>query len=117
MLRKTLAAKGQREIDRATCTELIRRIDAAVTKEHAPRELAALAKPLFDFFSAGDQDGTQEIPLRPVLLFFEDKEMVGVKEYITGIYHLRNRETITLDDLAALCDDFLGSEGRSPSGQ
>ena len=114
LLRKTLAAKGQREIDRATCTELIRRIDAAVTREHAPRELAALAKPLFDFFSAGDQDGSQEIALRPVLLFFDDKEMIGVKEYITGIYHLRNRETITLVELAALCDDFLGVKDEAP---
>ena len=114
LLRKTLAAKGQQEIDRATCTALIRRIDAAVTREHAPRELAALAKPLFDFFSAGDQDGAQEIALRPVLLFFDDKEMIGVKEYITGIYHLRNRETITLVDLAALCDDFLGVKDEAP---
>ncbi len=114
LLRKTLAARGQGEIDRATCTELIRRIDAAVTKEHAPRELAALAKPLFDFFSAGEEGDAHEIALRPVLLFFEDKEMVGVKEYITGIFHLRNRETITLDDLAALCDDFLGVKDEAP---
>jgi hypothetical protein len=109
LLRKTLAARGAREIGRGQCTELIRRIDAAVVKEHAPRELAALAKPLFDFYSAGDQGLTQEVPLRLVLLFFEDKEMVGVREYIAGIYHFRNKESIGLDDLAALCDDFLGT--------
>jgi hypothetical protein len=114
LLRKTLAAKGQRDIDRATCTELIRRIDAAVTKEHAPRELAALARPLFEFYRTGAQDGTQEIPLRPVILFFEDKEMVGVKEYITGILHLRNRDAITLEDLAALCEDFLEPKNEAP---
>ena len=114
LLRKTLAARGQGEIDRGTCTELIRRIDAAVTREHAPRELAALARPLFDFFSAGDESGPREIALQPVLLFFEDKEMVGMKEYITGILHLRNRATITLEDLATLCDDFLGVKDEAP---
>ena len=109
LLRKTIASRELQEIDKATCTDLIRRIDAAVVKEHAPRELAALARPLFAFFGADEPGAAGEVPLRPVLLFFEDKEMVGMKEYITGIYHFRNRETISLDDLAALCDDFLGA--------
>ena len=107
LLRRTLSTRGIGEIDRAACTELIRKIDAAVIHEHAPRELAALARPLFEFFTASDPDGSGEIPVRPVLLFFEDKELGSLKDYISGICHFRNRECITPEELAALCDDFL----------
>jgi hypothetical protein len=107
LLRRTLGAREMKEIDRAACTELIRKIDAAVVHEHAPRELAALAHPLFDFFGTCDPGGNQEIPVRPILLFFEDKELDSLKDYISGISHFRNRECITPDELAAMCDDFM----------
>jgi hypothetical protein len=107
LLRRTLATREMKEIDRAACTELIRKIDAAVVHEHAPRELAALARPLFEFFGTCDPTGNLEIPVRPVLLFFEDKELNSLQDYISGICHFRNRECITPEELAALCDDFL----------
>jgi hypothetical protein len=107
LLRRTIVARGMKEIDRAACTELIRKIDAAVVHEHAPRELAALARPLFEFFGTCDPTGNLEIPVRPVLLFFEDKELNSLQDYISGICHFRNRECITPEELAALCDDFL----------
>jgi hypothetical protein len=107
LLRRTLATRETEAIDRAACAELIRKVDAAVVHEHAPRELAALARPMFDFFSTCDPGGNQEIPVRPVLLFFEDKELDSLKDYISGICHFRNRECITSEELADLCDDFL----------
>ncbi len=120
LLRRTVSQRKLTEIDGERCTRLIRRIDAAVVREHAPHELALLARPIFRFFLFDSAAPEGPIPLRPILLFFEDKELNGLRDYIQGVCHVGKRETLSLAELVELCEDFLagpsaGSAGETPA--
>lgn len=113
LLRRTIIERHVRDVDSSTCGALIRKIDTAVVREHTPRELALLARPVFEFFLLDKEHPDGSIPLRPILLFFEDKELHGLHNYLHGVCRLRNLEAITLNDLIELSEDFLS--GKPPS--
>ncbi|HSQ76470.1 MAG TPA: hypothetical protein VLT13_12975, partial [Bacteroidota bacterium] len=50
LLRRMVTQKQLREISQDDCAFLIRQIDSAVVREHTPRELALLTRPIFDYF-------------------------------------------------------------------
>jgi hypothetical protein len=84
-------------------------IDDQVVKQHNARELALLAKPIFDFILLRDTPPDAPIPLKPILAFFEDKKMKILREYIESICRIRERTDITLDELTTLVEDlYLG---------
>lgn len=114
LLRRTIAQREITGVSRSYCAELIRRIDSAVVREHAPRELAALAAPLFALVD-DDADGEPPaVPLRPILLFFEDKELLGLRDYIEGICRFRHKEALTAQELTTMCEDFLSGGSEVP---
>ncbi|HUI68869.1 MAG TPA: hypothetical protein VL354_00025, partial [Spirochaetia bacterium] len=91
-------------------------IDDQIVKQHNARELALLAKPIFDFLLLRDTPPDVEIPIKPVLVFFEDKKMKILREYIESICRIRERSTITLDELTALVEDlYLGHSENAPA--
>ncbi|HXX64632.1 MAG TPA: hypothetical protein VEO56_12625, partial [Bacteroidota bacterium] len=91
-------------------------IDDQIVKQHNARELALLAKPIFDFLLLRDTPPDVAIPIKPVLVFFEDKKMKILREYIESICRIRERSTITLDELTALVEDlYLGHSESAPA--
>jgi len=95
--------------------ELIGRIDDHVVGQHSPRELAVLAKPIFSFFLLHEAGPDQPIPLKPILIFFDDKKMMILTEYLESICRLRGASTITLNDLIRLLEDlYLGKAPEQP---
>jgi len=109
LLRRMVTQKQLQEIGRDDCALLIRQIDAAVVREHTPRELALLTRPIFDYFLYGAQPWELHIPLKPILLFFADKELHTVEELIQGLSQSKNSDRISLAELADMCDDHLTS--------
>lgn len=109
---RSLRRRGQNEIGREDFQILIGRIDEEVVRRHDARELASLTRPLFQFFQLPGAQSGGAIPVEALLVFFEDKKLRILKEYIRGICHLRGRAHLTFDDLAQLVEDlFAGKPG------
>lgn len=98
------------EIDKPYFTTLIAKIDEEVARQHSPRELAYLTKPIFDFLLYGDSAPTRPVPVESILLFFNDKKMMGVKEYIERICHVRSRTQISIAELTGILEDLYNVE-------
>ncbi len=97
---------GWREISAAQFKDLLARIDQAVVKHHTPRELALLAKPIYDFLLFGDASMTRPIPLGAVLAFYEDKDLQAVRDYIERICAVRGRKHISMKELIEILEDL-----------
>lgn len=97
---------GWRQISAQQFSSLVARIDDEVVKSHSPRELALLAKPIYDFLLFGDTSMDQPVPLGAILLFFEDKKMMQAKEHIERMYQLRPHKQISLNQLIGMLEEF-----------
>jgi hypothetical protein len=116
LLEGILRRRGSHEIQREDFRYLLGQIDDQIVKQHNPRELALLTKPIFDFYLLKDALLEDLIPLRPVLLFFEDKKMNIMKEYIQSICRLRGTETISLTGLISLIEElYIGQTPEPPA--
>ncbi|MBI5472203.1 MAG: hypothetical protein HY961_07645, partial [Ignavibacteriae bacterium] len=85
-------------------------IDVEVLKQHTPRELALLTKPIYDFLLFGDVTMNRPIPLGAVLLFYEDKKALNVKEYVERICHVRSRQQLSMNELIGIIEDLYQVE-------
>jgi hypothetical protein len=115
LLEGILRRRELREVSREDFKHLLGQIDDQIVKQHNPRELALLTKPIFDFLLLKDAALEDAIPLRPILLFFEDKKMKIMEEYVESICGLRGTDTITLNGLIGLIEELYF--GQSPEPQ
>ena len=90
--------------------ELIARIDTEVVKQHSPRELALLTRPIYEFLLFGEVTMNRPIPLGAVLLFYDDKKATGVKEYIERICYVRSRKQLSMNELIGIIEDLYQVE-------
>ncbi|MBX2991644.1 MAG: hypothetical protein KF749_10815 [Bacteroidetes bacterium] len=102
--------RNMHEMDKHSFATLIARIDEEIARQHSPRELAYLTKPIFDFLLYGDSTPTRPVPVESILLFFDDKKMMGVKEYIERICHVRSRTQISIAELTGILEDLYNVE-------
>lgn len=115
LIGKFAGKRGWNEISRGNFRDLLIAIDDQIVKQHDARELSLLAKPVFDFILLRDTPPDAGIPLKPVLVFFDDKGMKILRDYIESICKIRGREEITLDELTALVEDlYLGQGDQAP---
>jgi hypothetical protein len=103
---RSLQRRGLRDISREEFQVLVQKIDEEVIRQHNARELASLARPLFAFFQIPGTQPDGAIPVEALLVFYEDKKLRILKEYIRGICHLRNRTEVTLEELTRVVEDF-----------
>jgi hypothetical protein len=68
--------------------------------------MAMLTKPIFDLVLVADASVDQSIPLEPLLLFYEDKKMSAVRDYIERICHIRSRPELSLGELIGILEDL-----------
>ncbi len=111
LIQKVLQRRGNMDITAEEFRTMLVRIDDQIVKQHNPRELALLAKPVFDFLLLRDTPPDVSIPLKPILVFFEDKKMTILRDYIESICRIRRREEITLDELTTLVEDLYLGQG------
>jgi hypothetical protein len=116
LIQKILRRRGNRDISAEEFRRILVRIDDQIVKQHNARELALLAKPIFDFLLLRDTPPDVSIPLKPILIFFEDKKMTILRDYIESICSIRQRSEITLDELTTLVEDlYLGQTPTPPA--
>jgi hypothetical protein len=106
LIERVAHQKGWNEMHVDDFRVLIAKIDDQIIKEHTPRELAMLAKPIYGFLLLGDQSQDKPIPLKPILVFYEDKNMKILNDYIERICNIRKREDITLTELVGIIEDL-----------
>lgn len=116
LIRKVMQRRGTTAISSEEFRTILVRIDDQIVKQHNARELALLAKPIFDFLLLRDTPPDISIPLKPILVFFEDKKMSILRDYIESICRIRQRSEITLDELTTLVEDlYLGQTAPGPA--
>jgi len=106
LIEQIVRRRNLTEIEPGAFQELLARIDEEVVRQHTARELGMLLKPIFEFLNFANSSPDQAIPVKTVLLFFEDKKMPFHREYIDSICHIRNQTTITHESLLGMVDDF-----------
>jgi hypothetical protein len=111
LLRRMVTQGRKQVISSSECISYIARIDDVVLREHSPREQALLAKPIFRFFLLSSDIENKPITLRPLLLFLEDKQLTSLRDYVEGVWHVRGKTEITIEEFIALHEDF--ATGRS----
>ena len=115
LIRKILQRRGARDISAEEFRTMLVRIDDQIVKQHNARELALLAKPIFDFLLLRDTPPDISLPLKPILVFFEDKKMNILRDYIESICRIRKRTEITLDELTTLVEDLYLGQTAAPA--
>jgi hypothetical protein len=115
LIQKIMQHRRTSDISAEEFHTMLIRIDDQIVKQHNARELALLAKPIFDFLLLRDTPPDVSIPLKPILVFFEDKKMNILRDYIESICRIRRRTDITLDELTTLVEDlYLGQAVPAP---
>lgn len=77
---------------------LIEQIDRLVVQRGNFADLARMAEPIFDFFTLASPTG-DEIPLKPVLVFLEDKNQPMLRDHLEQHARTRGTSAITLPEL------------------
>ena len=101
--------KGWQEIGVEDFRSLIGKIDDRVVRQHDSRELAQLTKPIFEFLLLQPEVANKPIPIRPLLMFFEDKKMKVEMDYTEQLCHIRSTDQLTIEQLAAIMEDLHGT--------
>jgi hypothetical protein len=114
LIQKILQRRAARNVSPEEFRSMLVRIDDQIVKQHNARELALLAKPIFDFLLLRDTPPDISIPLKPILVFFEDKKMNILRDYIESISRIRQRTEITLDELTTLVEDLYLGQAAPP---
>jgi hypothetical protein len=106
LIQEYIRNRQWQEISRDDFRKLLSRIDEQVVKQHNSRELAYLCRPIFEFILQDAIIEDKAIPLRPLVVFFEDKNMNLMKEYIERICQIRQTDQLTIEQLADIIDDL-----------
>ncbi len=115
LIKRVVQQKQWTEISASDFRSLIRKIDEQIVRTHTGREKALLAKPIFDFLLL--EDAQAPIALKPLLVFYEDKKLIALKEHIEGTCQTRSQATITLSDLGNIIEEFEQVTGKGKTGQ
>jgi hypothetical protein len=104
-----LARKEMREMDRAGFSSLLGRIDQEVVGKYGPVELAALTRPIFDFLRLHPETVDTAIPLKPLVVFFEDKKMTDLSRFLEETCSARGINNMTLTTLQSMLEERMVS--------
>jgi hypothetical protein len=108
-----LRQKGWQGIGVGDFRALLAKIDDQILKLHNPGELAQLTRPIYQFLLLQSEIAEKPIPIKPLIVFFEDKNMSGLKEYVERICQVRNSEHLTIRQLADIIEDlYSGGTGK-----
>lgn len=113
LLERAMLHRPDESIELEEFKTLLAKIDDQVVRQHSPRELAVLTKPIYDFLLLTDTADTNRIPVKPILVFLDDKKMRIMREYVERICGIRRTHEIHRTDLAALIEDLY--RGEAPS--
>jgi hypothetical protein len=106
LLSAYVSREGISQLRRQECSAILEKLDDRVVKQHNARELATLAKPIFQFYLLARRDNRASIPIEPLLAFYDDKKLYILKEYVERICAIRKNTELTQEELAAIAEDL-----------
>jgi len=114
VLQRYIGDKGLAEIEYSEFKSLLKKIDDAILERHSAEELAALTRPLIRFLEMGLPTahfamGEPTLPINAAIVFFEDKQMLALKEKLEEERDQNGVDHVTVDQLAKLIKKHLVS--------
>ena len=106
LIERATHIKGWTEINRDAFRSLVERIDEQVVSAHSAYEMALLTKPIYDFLCLEDAPVDRAIPLKPLLVFFDDKKMKIVKEQVERAATAQGQSELSLAGLGKILDSL-----------
>ncbi len=106
LLERYAQRNGWTKITRDQFEHLVARIDEEVVKQHTPKQIALLAQPIFDYLLFGNISLSSPVPVGTILLFYEDKKLSAIKDYVERICHVRGRMQISMGELIEIIEDL-----------
>jgi len=112
VLQRYIGDKGLAEIEYSEFKTLLKKIDDAILERHSAEELAGLTRPLIRFLEMGLPTahfamGEPTLPVNAAIVFFEDKQMLALKEKLEEERDQNGVDHITVDQLAKLIKKHL----------
>ena len=114
-----LQQKGWQEIGTDEFRSLIAKIDDRIIRQHTAAELAQLTRPIYEFLLLQPDVRNKPISIKALTVFFEDKGMKPLMEYVEKVCHIRSTDQLTIEQLAAIIADSspgYSETARSPGG-
>jgi hypothetical protein len=88
---------------------LLTKIDDQVVRQHSAHELSTLTKPIFDFLLLCDAPDNLPVPVKPLLVFLDDKKMKVMRERVEDLCRFRKADHLTLGQLSEIFEElYLG---------
>jgi hypothetical protein len=115
LLERALQKRATDPIELENFRTLLARIDDQVIRQHSARELAALTKPIYDFLLVSVDHGNIPIPVKPLLIFFDDKKMKIMHDHVQHSCGIRHADHLTLSELTEMIEDLYS--GKAQAGQ
>lgn len=114
VLQRYIGDKGLAEMEYSEFKSLLKKIDDAILERHSAEDLAALTRPLIRFLEMGLPTthfamGEPTLPVNAAIVFFEDKQMLALKEKLEEERDQNGIDNITVDQLAKLLKKHLSS--------
>jgi hypothetical protein len=108
ILRRYLVDHGLTKVTYEEFQSLLEKIDHEVVSRHSSYELACMLRALHRFVDAGlparQAGGEPTLPINAVVVFFEDKKLMEIKERLERERDQRNVQQITIQELAHLIE-------------
>jgi hypothetical protein len=92
---------------------LLAKIDDQVVRQHTARELATLTKPIYDFLLLCNAPDNLPVPLKPLLVFLDDKKMKIMREHMEGLCKSRQADHLTLSQLKEIFEELYLGEAKA----
>ena len=84
--------------------KLLKKIDSSLISKYSSYEIATMPKPLLDFINYSNTIKTKNVDITWLMVFYEDKELFGIKSALNLEKDLRGKKNITFEDLSVMID-------------
>lgn len=106
LLHSVMEKKGWTTLDVHRFRTIVRTIDEHVTGRYTGRDLALLPRPVFELLAWDPHHAGGTIPLKPLSVFYADKGLDVLRNYLEQMCHMRKKEKVTLHELTEMLDGF-----------
>lgn len=106
ILHAMMLRKGWKKITVEQFGRVVDRADRLMLQQLGARELAELTQPIFDFFALSGLRPDGRIPLKPLVVFFNDKKQHTLTGHLERICAEHSKSEVSLADLINLFEQL-----------
>jgi hypothetical protein len=110
LITQHIGEKKVSSFSRADFSGLLSRLDGDFIRRKAGDEMARLMSPMYDFFDYPESTGSNRLPVKALIRYFEDKGLKTVLSRLEGETRSGHQE-LALRELGALLEDVRRTSG------